>query len=84
MGTITFAELSELAQEMKKSGYMYNISDSFTTDDSFKDGPSYVYPAGTNVYYTADGYWDCLAGTFLTPENFEEITDEYIDGLFTT
>ena len=83
MGTITFAELSELSQEMKKSGYMYNISDSFTTDETFKDGPSCVYPAGTNVYYTVDGYWDCLAGMFLTPENFEEITDEYIDGLFT-
>lgn len=82
MGTLPFSELAELTDERKKPGYMYNISDSFTTDESFKDGANYQYPEGTNVYYTADGYWDCLAGTFLTADNFEEITDEYLDGLF--
>lgn len=60
MGTIPFSKLSE---QTKSSGYMYNISDDFTTDDTFKDGAGYTYSAGTNVYYTADGYWDCIAGT---------------------
>lgn len=83
MGTISFSELSELPDEMKKAGYMYNISDSFTTNESFKDGASHKYPAGTNVYYTIDGYWDCFVGTFLTADDFEEITDEYIEELFT-
>lgn len=63
MGTITF---SELQNQTANSGYMYNISDEFITDETFKDGSGYIYPAGTNVYYTADGYWDCLSGTMVT------------------
>ena len=59
MGTITFAELST---QTKQPGYMYNISDDFISNDMFKDGGNIKYQAGTNVYYTADGYWDCLAG----------------------
>lgn len=60
MGTITF---SQLAEQTKQSGYMYNISDSFVTDGTFKEGAGYTYPEGTNVYYTADGFWDCISGT---------------------
>lgn len=60
MGTITF---SQLANQTKQAGYMYNISNSFTTNNTFKEGAGYSYPEGTNVYYTADGYWDCIAGT---------------------
>lgn len=63
MGTIKF---SQLASQTKMQGYMYNISDEFTTNSTFKEGSGFVYPAGTNVYYTADGYWDCLAGTMVT------------------
>lgn len=60
MGTIPFSQLSS---QPKQSGYLYNISDAFTTDDTFKEGEGHTYPEGTNVYYTADGFWDCLAGT---------------------
>lgn len=63
MGTITFAQLETAA---KQAGYMYNISDDFITDDRFKDGAGHKYPAGTNVYCTADELWDCLAGVFVT------------------
>lgn len=63
MGTITY---EELALQTKQSGYMYNISNEFTTDNTFKEGAGFTYPAGTNVYYTYDGYWDCLAGTLVT------------------
>lgn len=63
MGTITFAQLSI---QPKVFGYMYNISDDFESDSTFKDGGNIHYSAGTNVYYTADGYWDCLAGFMVT------------------
>ena len=63
IGTITFAELAYEDNQVAK--YMFNISEEFVTDDTFKEGSGYKYPAGTNVYRTADGYWDCLAGAFL-------------------
>lgn len=68
MGTVTFAELGN---QSKNPGYMYNISDDFTTTAEFKEGAGYEYPAGTNVYRTADGFWDCLAGTAVTTVNGE-------------
>ena len=43
-------------------GYMYNISNDFTTDDRFVDGAGRFFGAGNNVYWTADGMWDVLAG----------------------
>lgn len=63
MGTIAFADLYS---QIKVAGYMFNISDEFVSDNTFKDGGDISYPAGTNVYYTADGYWDCLAGSLLS------------------
>lgn len=66
-GTITFTELATLVEEGTiAAGYLYNISDNFTTDDTFRMGAGVEYEAGTNVYYTVDGYWDCLAGTTVT------------------
>jgi len=56
-GTISFGEL---ATAEKFTGYMYLIDESFTTDETFADGGGVQYPAGTLVYYTADGYWACL------------------------
>lgn len=44
------------------TGYMYNISNDFVTDDRFVDGDGRFYGAGNNVYWTADGMWDVLAG----------------------
>ena len=67
MGTITFAELVELKEsDTIGIGYLYNISDNFTTDENFRMGAGIEYEAGTNVYFTADGYFDCLAGTTVT------------------
>ena len=63
MGTITFEELKN---QTKQKGYMYNISNDFVSDDTFKDGGGITYSSGTNVYYTADGYWDCLTGTMIS------------------
>lgn len=64
IGTVTFANLPPVANA--ESGWMYNISDQFTTTADFKEGVGNVIPAGANVYKTADGYWDILAGTPVT------------------
>lgn len=64
MGTVTFATLPPLSTATE--GDMYNVSDQFTTDASFKEGTGNVIPAGANVYKTSDGYWDVLAGTPVT------------------
>ena len=67
MGTITFSELATLKDsETVATGYLYNISDNFTTDETFKGGSGIEYEAGSNVYYTADGYWDVLSGATVT------------------
>lgn len=63
MGTIPF---SELAAVEPKPSHLYNISDAFTTDETFKEGSGHDYPAGTNVYRTADGFWDALSGVQVT------------------
>ena len=63
-GTIAFANLPVVANA--EEGDMYNISDQFTTTASFKEGTGNVIPAGSNVYRTADGFWDVLAGSPVT------------------
>ena len=59
-GTVTFANLPNINNV--ESGAMYNISTAFTSNSIFKDGGNITYPAGTNVYKTEDGMWDCLGG----------------------
>ena len=64
MGTVTFANLPGVVNATE--GDMYNVSDQFTTTSAFKEGSGVVVPAGSNVYKTADGYWDVLAGSPVT------------------
>lgn len=59
-GTILFKDLPNLSTT--DVGAMYNISDEFISTESFKDGGNITYPAGTNIYKTEDGMWDCLGG----------------------
>ena len=60
-GTVTFVNLPNISSV--ESGAMYNISTAFTSVEKlFKDGGKIQYPAGTNVYKTEDGMWDCLGG----------------------
>lgn len=79
------------------TGYMYNISNDFVTDDRFVDGAGRFYGAGNNVYWTADGMWDVLAG-IQAAEDFVGTQEEmnakleagelrdgitaYVDGIF--
>ena len=69
MGTVIFSQLS---QQTKHPGYMYNIADRFTTTEEFKEGAGHTYASGSNVYWTADGYWDCLAGTNVVKEDLDK------------
>ena len=64
MGTVTFADLSN--PDNRQTNYMFNISEAFTTDDTFKEGAGHTYGAGVNVCRTADGYWDALVGSTVT------------------
>lgn len=51
-GTVTFANLPSLSSVV--GGWMYNISNSFTSDNRFKDGAGINYGAGNNVYCLED------------------------------
>lgn len=61
MGTVSFSSLPSI--DSVSDGDMYNISDQFTTTADFKEGSGNIIPAGSNIYKTADGKWDILAGT---------------------
>lgn len=60
MGTITFSQLPTTDINI---GWMYNISDSFTTDSRFEEGAGVEVAAGAEVYYTANGKWSVLPGS---------------------
>lgn len=46
-GSVTFANLPALSSA--NEGFVYNVSDSFTTTSDFVEGAGKSYPAGTNV-----------------------------------
>lgn len=50
-GTVAYASLPTPAKA--NLGYMYNVSDEFTTDARFVEGAGKKYAAGTNVYVVA-------------------------------
>lgn len=50
-GTIAYASLP--APAVANLGYMYNVSDEFTTDERFVEGAGKKYAAGANVYVAA-------------------------------
>lgn len=64
MGTVTFANLPAVSSA--SAGDMYNISDEFVTTSDFVEGAEITEPAGSNVYKTAAGKWDVLAGSPVT------------------
>lgn len=72
MGTISF---SELANAEKATGFMYNMSSDFVTDDTFREGAGKFYTAGTNVYYTANEQWDCFGGAASPTATVNEVKE---------
>lgn len=62
-GSVAFASLPTLGAEYE--GYVYNVTDSFTTTSDFVEGAGKDYPAGTNVVcIDVSGVykWDILGG----------------------
>lgn len=63
-GSVAFASLPALSATIE--GYVYNVTDSFTTTSDFVEGAGHVHPAGTNVVCIEHGTgvykWDCLTG----------------------
>lgn len=75
-GSIAFASLPTAAAGNK--GWVYNISDAFTTTAAFVEGAGHAYGAGTNVVCVDVGSgsykWDVLAGTIdLTELTADEV-----------
>ena len=66
-GSVAFASKPSLSSSIE--GYVYNISDAFTTTSDFVEGAGNSYPAGTNIVCintassgTAVYKWDVLSG----------------------
>ena len=62
-GSVAFADLPELAEA--NLGLVVNVTDAFTTTDSFTDGAGSGFPAGTNVAVVKSGEeykYDVLSG----------------------
>lgn len=75
-GSTAFASLPTAAAGNK--GWVYNVSDSFTTTAAFVEGAGHSYGAGTNVVCVDAGSgsykWDVLAGTVdLTELTADEV-----------
>ena len=59
-------------------GWVYNVSDAFTTTEAFVEGAGHSYGAGTNIVCVDAGSgsykWDVLAGTVdLTELTADEV-----------
>ena len=80
-GSVTFANLpSTLTEAM--TGYVYNMSEEFTTDARFVEGAGKKYPAGTNVAVanvsstsTADMKFDVI-GSFVDVDGIYAAIDD--------
>ena len=69
-GSSTFANLPTPSSSIL--GYVYNVTDSFTSTSSFVEGSGNTYPAGTNVVVVLNGtsyLFDVLAG-FVDLSNY--------------
>jgi hypothetical protein len=67
-GSVAFASLPTPAAA--NLGWLYNVTDSFTTTAAFVEGAGKKYPAGTNIYVVDTGSstykWDVMAGFINT------------------
>ena len=62
-GSVAFASLPTLSSSIE--GYVYNVTDAFTTTSDFVKGSGKSYPAGTNVVcidISSTYKWDVLSG----------------------
>lgn len=70
-GSVAFASLP--TPGASNVGWMYNVTDAFTTTSAFVEGEGKKYPAGTNIYVvnpsTNTYKWDALPGEGLQLSN---------------
>ena len=71
-GTVAFEDLASVE---KITGYTYNISNDFVTDETFREGAGMSYTAGTNVYWTNSDEWDCLGGAVYITATVDEVKE---------
>lgn len=76
-GSIAFANLP--APSASNLGYIWNVTDSFTTDARFLEGAGVSYPAGTNVAVVQNGnsYAFDVYGSFVDLSNYAQINGNY-------
>lgn len=77
-GSVAFANLPALSSSIE--GYVYNVTDAFTTTADFVEGAGHQYPAGTNVVCVEHGTgtykWDCLTGTIDLSRYWTSVSGE--------
>lgn len=60
---ILFSQLPVPTQQLPiPAGSTYRINEPFITTSAFEGGAGVLYPAGTNVCWSAAGKWVCLSG----------------------
>ena len=76
-GSIAFADLP--TPSASNLGYMWDITDSFTTDSRFVEGAGLSYSAGTNVGVIQSGsaYYLDVFGNFVDLSNYAQINGTY-------
>lgn len=88
-GSSTFANLPTPSEA--EEGYVWNITEEFTTTAAFVEGANKKYPAGTNIVCIEESEgvfkFDVLSGfidtdSFVLNSSIEEVTDSEIDALF--
>ncbi len=90
-GSVTFANLP--TADESHLGLVYNVTDGFTTTDSFVEGAGKSYPAGTNVgVVLTDGNvykYDAMAGFtdlsgYVPKDEIVEITADDVDAAWSS
>ena len=87
-GAVAFADLPVPAPA--NLGFVYNVTDAFTTSDAFLEGAGRKYPGGTNVaaVQSGEGFaWDVLGGFYdlsgyVLSSEITELTNQEVQAIW--
>lgn len=87
-GAVAFADLPVPGQA--NLGFVYNVTDAFTTSDAFLEGAGRKYPGGTNVaaVQSGEGFaWDVLGGFYdlsgyVLSSEITELTNQEVQAIW--